>query len=99
VLRAVGLQRQALDVATVSQCYDDLLVRDQVLFAELLYVFLDDLGAAGVAVLLLHLAGFLADQEVDLARVSEQVLQVADLLQQLRVLVLKLLSLQGGQTA
>ena len=69
---------------------DDFLVRDQVFFAEVLGLLLDDLGAALVAVLVLDVDRLFLDEEVDLARVGEQVFEVVDLLDQLRVLVLDL---------
>ena len=98
-LDAVGLQRQALDVAAVGQRDHRLLVRDQVFFAEVLDLLLDDLRAPLVAVALLDVLGLFDDQEVDLARVGQQVFEVVDLLDQLLVLVLELLALQRGQAA
>jgi len=60
-------------------------VRDQVFLAEVLRVGFDDLRAAGVTVLLLQVLDVVADDEVDLAGVREQVFELGDLLDQVLV--------------
>ena len=72
-------QRHALDVVADAEREHALFVRDEVLFAEVLGVGLDDLRAARVAVLLLDLQRVFLDQDVDLVRVREQVFEVGDL--------------------
>ena len=98
-LQAIGLERQPLHVAAVRQRDHDLLVRNQILFSDGLRAGLDDLRLAFVAVLCLHFGHVVADQEVDLARVLQQVFQVRDALDQFFVLVLDLGALELGKTA
>ena len=98
-LQPVRLERHALHVAAVGERDDDLLVRDQVFFGDVLGAGSTICVRALVAVLLLDLGHVVADQAVDLARVLEQVFEVVDALHQLLVLVLDLVALELGEAA
>ena len=79
--------------------FHHVLVRHQVLLGELLRLLFHDLRPALIPEALLHLLGVIADEVIDLAGVGQQVLQIAYLLDDLRVLILDLLALQAGQAA
>ena len=96
-LRAELAQRRALHVVAAAEGDGAFLVRHQVLLAEALGVALHDLRAPPVAVLLAQFLQVVADEEVDLARVGQQVLEVRDAFQQLLALVLQLLPFERGQ--
>ena len=96
LLLAVGGQRKRLDVARVRDRDDHLLVGDQVLDVDLV-LGVRDLGPAVVAVGVLDLEQLLADQAHHLGLVAEDVAQVLDALDDLVVLGLDLVGLQGGQ--
>ena len=97
MLRTVGVQGQPLHVALGGQSDNHLLVRHQVRIGELLRLLVHDLRPAVIPKPLLDLLRVVPDEEVDLARIRQQVLQVGDLLDDLRVLRLDLLPLQAGQ--
>ena len=98
-LRAVGAERQALDVAAGGEGDDDLLVGDHVFFREAFRLLVHDDRAAIVTVRLFKVDCVVLDQVVDLAGVGEEVLEVRDLLDQLLVLLLNLVALELGQAA
>ena len=98
VLRAVGGDRQALDVAGGGDGDDHLLHGDHVLDVDLVLGG-QDLGAAVVAVHLLDLEELLLDDVVDEAFVGQQALQVGDALEEVAVLFLDLVALEGGEVA
>ena len=98
-LRPIGVQRQPLHVSMSGQRDHHILVRHQVLLGELLRLLVHDLRPEVIPEALLHRLGVVADEVIDLAGVGQQVLQISDLLDDLRVLILDLLALQAGQAA
>ncbi len=98
-LGTVGDQGLALRVAAGGQGDNHLLVRYQILLRELLRLLIDDLRPAVIPEAPLDVLGVVPDEVIDLAGVGQQVLQVGDLLDDLRVLLLDLLPLQAGQAA
>ena len=98
VLRAVGRDRQALDVAGGGDGDDHLLDGDHVLDVDLVLGG-DDLGAAVVAVHLLDLEQFLFDHVVDRDLVGQQAFEIGDALQQVAMLLFDLVTLEGGEVA
>src|SRR5258708_32282211 len=77
-LRAVRSRVDALDVARRGERHDDLIVGDQVFFAKLAHLRLDDLGAARITVLLAQLREVLLDERAHLADVGEDPLEACD---------------------
>ena len=99
-LRAVSVERRALDVAVAREGDDHHLLVDQLLDVEAALDLLGgDLGAARVAVALLEVVEVLADDRDDAPCLREDVLEVGDLGDQRAVLVLELLALEAGQAA
>ena len=96
-LQSIGLQRQPLDVAPGAEGGHHLLMGDHVLVPQLLRYLADDLRPTLITVLLLQLLDVLLDEHVDLVRVGQQVFQLTDLLDDLRVLLFQLLSLKAGK--
>ncbi|MFN8476163.1 MAG: hypothetical protein U0822_28610 [Anaerolineae bacterium] len=72
-LGAVGVGRDALDVAALGQADDHVLVVDEILIGERLGLVGHDARAPRVAVLLLERLEVVLDEQEDLARVGEQV--------------------------
>ena len=99
VLGAVGIAGNPLDVAPLAQRDHYVLVGNKLFRSLLAHFFVFYASAAGVAKVLLELAGLLLDFVKNLARVCQQGLQVADGLQQFLVLVQQPLPFQGGQAA
>ncbi len=98
-LAAVGVERQALDVAALAHRHQDLDIRDQVGGADLPGLLTGDAGAAGVAVLALQRLQVALDDLQHPLRVGQDILQLGDLGFDLAVLLLDLFALQGGQAA
>ena len=99
VLGAVLVRAGALDVAVAGDGDHHLLLRDEVLHGHVPVEAVEDLGAAVVTVALHDLRELLRD---DLALASlgrDDLLVLGDQPLQLRVPVLDLLTLQGGQAA
>ena len=96
-LAAVGGHRLALDVAAPADRDDDVLVGDQVLVGHLAAGVVGDPGPAGAGVLGLERGQLVLDDGQDARRVGQDVLQLGDELDDLEVLVLDLLALEGGQ--
>ena len=98
VLRAVFGQRRTLDIAHVRDGDDHLVVGIEIFGIELLRS-VDDLRAAFVAVLLLHLEQFVLD-DLHLKRLAlEHLIEVGDLLLQLVAFGRQFAVLQTGQRA
>ena len=76
---------------------DDVLVGDQVLVGHLAAGVVGDAGPAGAGVLGLEGAQLVLDDGQDARRVGQDVLELGDELDDLEVLVLDLLALEGGQ--
>jgi hypothetical protein len=98
-LTAVGAKRLSLDVATARHGHDDVLVRDQVLVGEVPRRVVDDDCASLAGVLPLELYELVTDDRHDPGRVGEDVLKLGNELDDGEVLVLDLLTLEGGQAA
>ena len=100
-LGAELFEGHAFDVVADAERDDAVLVGDEVFFAEVFGVRLNDLSAARVliAVLLLHLDHVVADQEVDLVRVGEEVFELRDFLLECLEFVQQSLALEGGEAA
>jgi hypothetical protein len=95
-LRAVIGERLALEVAAVRQRHDHVLLRDQVLDAEILRMH-DDFGTTAIRELVADLAQLVGNDPVDAFRAGQDVEQVDDLLDHLLVLGHDLFLLQPGQ--
>ena len=89
--------RLALDVAALAERHDHVLGGDEVLGGQLAVRIGLDPGLAIVAVALLEVGQLVLDDLQDLARVGEQVLELADELDDRLVLVLDLLALERGE--
>src|SRR6185312_14363508 len=72
-------QRHPLDVVANAERQHALFVRDEVLFAEVLCIGLDDFRPPHVAVLLLDLQRILFNKDVNLVWVRQEVLEVRNL--------------------
>ena len=95
-LRAVGILRQALDIAAVRQRDDHVLLVDQVEHVDFA-VHGRDLGAALVGVLAADLADLVADDAEHELLIGQHASVVGNLLLQLGVLGFELVALQSGQ--
>ena len=95
LLAEVG-QRRALDVAKMADGDDDRIVGIEVLGIELVLVG-DDLGAAGIAILLLHLQQFLLHDLLAALGIVEDFLQFATELHQIVELLVELVHAQAGE--
>ena len=96
LLLAVGGERQRLDVAGLRDRDDHLLVGDQVLDVHVV-LGEGDLGAPLVAVALLDLEQLLLDQAHHARLVAEDLAQLLDPLERVRVLLLDLVRLERGE--
>ena len=96
-LAAIGGNRLALDVAAPADRDDDVLVGDEVLVRHLAAGVVGDAGPARAGVLGLDGGELVLDDGQDARRVGEDVLELGDELDDLEVLVLDLLALEGGQ--
>ncbi len=98
VLLLVGVERQPLDVAVAGDHDDHLLIGYEVLDVQLPVVD-EDLGLAVITVALPHLQQLALDDGHDLADVGQDLLEPADRLLELGVLLAQLLDLQSGEGA
>ena len=98
VLRAVLGQRRALDVSHVRHGDHHVLVGVEILGVELLRG-VDDLGAALVAVLLLHLDQLLADDAHLLVAARQHLAEVGDALFELLALGVELAAFEAREGA
>ena len=96
VLRAIGRDRRALDVAGIRDRHRDVFLGDQVFDAELA-LFLDQLCAARIGKLRLHGAQFVENDLQQQRLVREDVLELGDQLVQRRQFTEDLVALQAGQ--
>ena len=96
LLLAVGVERQALDVARLRDRDDHLLVGDQVLDVDVV-LGVGDLRAPLVAVGVLDLEQLLLDQVAHPLLVAEDLAQLLDPLDHLVVLALDLVGLERGE--
>ena len=96
VLRAIRVERHALDVPAVGEGDEDLLLRDEVLLVHLELV-VTDLAAARIGEPPAQVGDLVLDDAVDQARVGEELLELRDLLDQLLVLLAELAALEPCQ--
>ena len=96
-LRAVGGQRNALDVPEMGDGDDHILVGDEVLHVEVTGRAGHDLGAPRVRELLPDLGDLVLNHLVEAGRALQDVPEALDLLDERQVLVVQLLSLEAGK--
>ena len=97
-LAAVGIDRQALDIAHTGHGIDALLLFDQVFDVDLV-LDMRDLGAALVAILFLDLQQAFADDLVNAGGLDQNIVIIGDLGAQLIQFVLDLLALEALQSS
>ncbi len=87
LLRAVGVQRDALDVAVARNQHEGLLFGDEVFFGDVFRLAGDDTGAPRVAVLLFKRAQLVLHNVLHHTRVGKDMLQSRDFAEQSPILL------------
>ena len=98
-LGAIRLDRRPFDVAPACDRDQYRLIRHQVFCFQCLPIANGDAGTPVVGVGLPQLRQIFLDEIENLARVSQQIFQIGNVLDDIRVLVFDLLPFQGGQAA
>ena len=99
MLRTIGVQWQAFDVAIVADGDGVDLFRNQVFERDLAQLLLDDLRLAFLAVLVAQVFGVLANDGADVLLVAEQLFVAADLATKFVVFLEDCVPFQGGELA
>ena len=95
-LCAVGVYRQALDIAAVGEGVAAFALLDQILILDLID-HVHDLGAALIAVLVTDGGQFVLQNALDQIDIAENTLKISDFLFQLLIFVLELFTFQTLQ--